>query len=184
MTDHRSGLTIRPMRRNDVPSLAGIEADRHPVAAWRSAAFHDALDAPDRSVCLVVVPPRPGDVVAYGVVTLAAGTADLDNLTVRADHERQGIGAWLLRALLDAALRGGAREVLLEVRHDNEPAIALYAAEGFTEISRRTGYYARGVDAIIMRRSLHQVADDSAASVGIVDSAESQPTARREATGG
>ena len=44
--------------------------------------------------------------------------------------------------------------MLLEVRHDNEPAVALYAAEGFLEITRRRGYYAAGLDAIVMRREI------------------------------
>ena len=150
-----AALTMRPMRRTDVPTVAEIETDRHPVATWAASAFHDALEAPDRYVCAVACLPSPVDaVVAYGVVALSADTADLDNLTVRADHERRGIGRWLLRELLVVAADRGAREVLLEVRHDNDAAIALYAGEGFVEIARRPGYYARGIDAIIMRRSL------------------------------
>ena len=88
------------------------------------------------------------------MLVLSGDTADVDNLTVRADHERRGIGRWLLRALLGVAAQRGAREVLLEVRHDNDAAIALYVAEGFVEIARRPGYYAPGIDAIVMRRAM------------------------------
>jgi ribosomal-protein-alanine N-acetyltransferase len=150
-----AGLEVRTMRRGDVGRVAAIEADRHSVATWSASVFHDALDAPDRYLCLVVQSAAAhGDVVAYGVLALGDGTADLDNLTVRADHERRGIGRWLLDILLDAAGGRGAREVLLEVRHDNNPAIALYRADGFVEINRRRGYYARDLDAVIMRRSV------------------------------
>lgn len=164
-----AGLRVRGMRRTDVDAIARIEAERHPVGAWSSTAFHDALDGSDRYLCLVVVVvPSPaghdqrgaegadeGGVVAYGVVSVVGGVADLDNLTVRGDHERRGIGRWLLGLLLDAAVDRGAGEVLLEVRYDNGPAIALYAADGFAEISRRRSYYAPGMDAIVMRRDLH-----------------------------
>ena len=176
-----AGLRVRGMRRTDVSAIARIEAERHPVGAWSSTAFHDALDGSDRYLCLVVVGvPSPGGhdqrggpgadeggpgadeggvgadgVVAYGVVSVVGGVADLDNLTVRGDHERRGIGRWLLGLLLDAAVDRNAGEVLLEVRHDNGPAIALYAADGFAAISRRRSYYAPGMDAIVMRRDLH-----------------------------
>ena len=43
--------------------------------------------------------------------------------------------------------------MFLEVRADNEAALALYGAEGFEAIDRRVGYYQPdGVDAIVMRR--------------------------------
>jgi ribosomal-protein-alanine N-acetyltransferase len=42
---------------------------------------------------------------------------------------------------------------VLEVRADNEPAIALYRREGFERIAVRRRYYEpEGVDAWIMRR--------------------------------
>jgi ribosomal protein S18 acetylase RimI-like enzyme len=87
-------------------------------------------------------------------MSLADGTADIDNLTVRVDRARHGLGRWLLTALLEEAERRHVAEVLLEVRHDNDPAIALYMAEGFVAINRRRDYYAPGLDAIIMRRRL------------------------------
>lgn len=154
-----TGLSIRPMRRPDVAAVVAIEAERHTVDAWSQTAFHDALDQPGRYVCQVVVAggvrEGGGEPLAYGVLSLAGDTADLDNLTVSAGWARQGIGRWLLATLVDLAAHRGAREVLLEVRHDNEPAIALYAAEGFREITRRRGYYAAGLDAIVMRRSIN-----------------------------
>jgi ribosomal-protein-alanine N-acetyltransferase len=150
-----AGLRVRDLRRTDIRAVAEIEADRHPVDAWRAATFHEALDhVPERSVCRVITTEDGTDVVAYGIVSLAADVADLDNLTVRRDHERQGIGRWLLDHLLRTAAASGAVEMLLEVRHDNSPAIALYQSAGFFELSRRRNYYATGLDAIVMRRAL------------------------------
>jgi ribosomal-protein-alanine N-acetyltransferase len=159
----RAGVTARPMRRGDVRAVNQIEVDRHRVDAWPSTAFHEALDLPERYVCLVAVESPDGidpsgEIVAYGVVSLSGDVADLDNLTVRRDRERQGIGRWLLGLLLEAAAAKDAREVLLEVRHDNDPAIALYTGDGFVEVNRRRSYYAPGLDAIVMRRDLKSVA--------------------------
>ena len=144
------------MRRTDVNEVTRIERDRHPIDAWTSTMFHQAIDAADRSLC-VVAGVGLDDVLAYGVVSIAADVADLDNLTVRVDVARRGIGRWLLRELITAATERDAREMLLEVRPDNEPAVALYRSEGFVEINRRRDYYAPGIDALVLRRPLVRV---------------------------
>lgn len=61
---------------------------------------------------------------------------------------RQGIGRRLLEQLLQFAA-GGA--VCLEVRYDNEAAIALYRRVGFQKVGLRRGY-SKGADAVTMRR--------------------------------
>jgi ribosomal-protein-alanine N-acetyltransferase len=76
----------------------------------------------------------------------------VQTVAVRADQQGRGIGALLLKALLAEAERRGCLEVLLEVRADNAPAIALYAARGFETIATRRRYYADGTDALILRR--------------------------------
>ena len=61
-----------------------------------------------------------------------------------------GIGRALLRDLISAT---DGRRMLLEVRTDNEPAIALYESEGFSRLSVRRGYYQpSGADAYVMAR--------------------------------
>jgi len=52
-----------------------------------------------------------------------------------------------------ARRRGGTR-MFLEVAADNVAAIGLYELNGFEVTSRRRDYYAAGLDAILMRRSL------------------------------
>jgi ribosomal protein S18 acetylase RimI-like enzyme len=52
---------------------------------------------------------------------------------------------------MDHAKKSGATEVFLDVRADNRAARALYESMGFSEISRRPGYYQPdGVDAVVM----------------------------------
>jgi ribosomal-protein-alanine N-acetyltransferase len=78
-------------------------------------------------------------------------------MTVGVDvaYRRQGIGARLVDALLDAARRDGARTVLLEVRASDEGAQRLYRRAGFRPIGRRRHYYqAEQEDAVVMRARL------------------------------
>jgi [ribosomal protein S18]-alanine N-acetyltransferase len=50
------------------------------------------------------------------------------------------------------------RTLFLEVEEGNTAALALYARQGFTEVSRRAAYYRKSdgsaANAIIMRRTL------------------------------
>ena len=64
----------------------------------------------------------------------------------------RGIGSLLLQALVDRAVRCGARSLLLEVRADNVAAIGLYRRHGFEQIAVRRRYYQPGdIDALVMR---------------------------------
>ena len=66
-------------------------------------------------------------------------------------YQRQGIGRRLLNELLDFAAGG---VVYLEVRTDNDAAIALYRSVGFDQIGLRRRYYrVSGADAYTMRRN-------------------------------
>ncbi|MBX9638819.1 MAG: ribosomal protein S18-alanine N-acetyltransferase [Mycobacteriaceae bacterium] len=76
----------------------------------------------------------------YEVHTIGVGPA----------YQGRGIGRRLLDALLDYA-SGGV--VYLEVRTDNEAALALYRSVGFTQVGLRKRYYrVSGADAYTMRR--------------------------------
>jgi ribosomal-protein-alanine N-acetyltransferase len=126
------------------------------AAPWTPGNFRDALAA---GYC-ASVGVREGRIVAYGVLMVAPGEAQILNLSVVPDARRQGLGRRLLRRFVDDARRFRAEQVFLEVRVSNAAAIALYEAEGFAAVGRRDGYYpsaaAQGAreDALVMRRSL------------------------------
>ena len=70
-------------------------------------------------------------------------------------YQRQGIAAALLQALVDEAKRQGASRMLLEVRVDNDPALALYQRFGFERMGLRKRYYQpEGIDAYTMSLDL------------------------------
>ena len=70
-------------------------------------------------------------------------------------YQRQGIAAALLETLIVSARRQGAKRMLLEVRVDNVPALALYERFGFTRMGLRKRYYQpEGIDAYTMSLDL------------------------------
>jgi ribosomal-protein-alanine N-acetyltransferase len=58
--------------------------------------------------------------------------------------------------LLEEFKERKVKEVFLEVRESNFPAIKLYYKLGFKEIGRRKGYY-KGEDALIMKLTLAKI---------------------------
>ena len=79
---------------------------------------------------------------------------EVHTIAVDPAFQRHGTGRALLAELLRVADAHGG-PVFLEVRTDNAPAIALYAAHGFTVVGTRLGYYSpSGADAFTMARAV------------------------------
>ena len=154
---HISPVSVawRPLRDGDLASVAALEAEIH-AAPWTIGNFRDALVAGYAAR----VGERDGRIVAYGVLMLGPGEAQILNLSVVPEARRQGIGRELLRYFVDDARWLHAGQIFLEVRASNVAAIALYETEGFTPVARRLGYYpgvgvdAPREDALVMRRAL------------------------------
>ena len=113
---------------------------------------------------------RPADTGLLGVATLqlVGDTADLHRVVVAPNHRGRGIGRALVTAGLAWASGRHASRMLLEVEHDNAPALALYRGLGFAELARRKDYYGAGRHALVMRCDIARrddvpVRDDSAA---------------------
>ena len=148
-------LDWRPLREADLAEVASLEARIHP-SPWSLTNFRDALAAG----YLAKVGERRTRIVAYGVLMLAPGEAQILNLSVVADARREGIGRELLRRFVEDARSLSAEQIFLEVRASNAPAIGLYESERFARVARRVGYYPGAVDsaaredALVMRREL------------------------------
>ena len=148
-------LTWRPLREGDLAYVAALEAQIH-AAPWTQRNFRDAIAAGYSAW----VGEREGRVVAYGVLMLAPGEAQILNISVVPDARRQGLGRALLQRFVEDSRHFGAEQVFLEVRVSNDPAIALYRSERFVPVARRKGYYPSRTpdepreDALVMRREL------------------------------
>ena len=72
---------------------------------------------------------------------LAVDTADILNIGIDPDLQRQGYGRGLLNHLIEELRKRNIREIFLEVRVGNKSAIQFYKKQGFKEISVRKNYY-------------------------------------------
>ncbi len=80
--------------------------------------------------------------------------AELLTIGVAPDARRQGLGAALLGAVIEAARHAGAQRLFLEVGMDNPEARALYERAGFSQVGARKAYYADGGDAAVLALDL------------------------------
>jgi [ribosomal protein S18]-alanine N-acetyltransferase len=133
-----------------IEDVLPIEEDLFGAERWTAAMFWNELANGHHYVAVL-----DGDgVVGYAGLAITPGSeAWINNLAVRRDRQRHGLGRILLADLLDHARREGATQVLLEVAADNGPAQRLYDSHGFHIIGVRRGYYQpSNTDALVMRR--------------------------------
>ena len=146
-------MTLRAMRWWDIPQLVAHELELFPEQPWSQEAFwselahvpatrwymvHEDANGIDGYVGLMAVPPE-ADVQTIAVATRAQGN---------------GLGRELLTALIDEARRCECSQLFLEVRSNNDSAVALYESVGFERQAVRTDYYGHGLDAVVMRMRL------------------------------
>jgi ribosomal-protein-alanine acetyltransferase len=147
-----TGLLIRPMREFDVEAVYAAELRTY-AFPWSRGNFADSLQAGHSAWvgCLGQM------VVAYAVMMMGFEEAELLNISVVPEMQRQGFGSELLDYLLDRARQFGAKRMLLEVRPGNPSGRGLYQRFEFCQIGRRRGYYPAASgreDALVMARTL------------------------------
>jgi ribosomal-protein-alanine N-acetyltransferase len=100
---------------------------------------------------LLVYRSAAGEVIAYCAAWHVFDELHVNNVAVRPEWRRRGIGRELLLVVFDRAHAEGARKATLEVRASNGPARQLYETLGFRPAGVRRGYYTNPTeDAVIL----------------------------------
>lgn len=147
-----AALRLRPMVPGDLGAIFRIEKRAY-ISPWSKGVFKDCLNI---GHCCQVLECQ-GQVIAYGVLSVAAGEGHILNLCVSPDWQGRGLARRMLEHLVALAGVYGARTLFLEVRPSNAIARHLYQSGGFCEVGIRHGYYpARDgrEDALIMALEL------------------------------
>jgi ribosomal protein S18 acetylase RimI-like enzyme len=153
--------SLRPARLSDIDRLVEVENrvfahDRISRRSFRQLIARETADT--------LVAEIDGVIVGYCMVLYrkGSGVARLYSVAVDPGAAGGGIG----RALLDAAERAAfeqARLLLrLEVRENNERALALYRQNGYRRIGREENYYEDGAPALRLEKLLRGDARPSA----------------------
>jgi ribosomal-protein-alanine N-acetyltransferase len=146
-------IELGALRRRDIARCVEIEGQLFAGDdPWSARAFHSELDAGNHYVGAF----DHGRLVGYAGLAVVGRPGDFEasvhTIGVEPGYQGHGIGKALLNRLLAHADEINA-PVFLEVRTDNDRAVALYERHGFARIGLRKGYYQpSGADAYTMRR--------------------------------
>ena len=129
-------LKLRTMEVEDLDAVMMIEelTYTHP---WTIGIFRDCLRVGYCSWVMEI----DGEVIGYGVMSVAAGEAHILNICIQPDFQGRGLGRKIMHRLVTLARDHGVDTMFLEVRYSNRVAQILYESEGFNEIGQRRGYY-------------------------------------------
>ncbi len=138
-----------------VEAVAAIEAVIQRQEPWSNQTLNELLE--QDSIQLMIMNNRANDkIVGYCLYQVLFEQAEILRIGTHPNYQRQGIASKIFAKLNEVLQVQQVEALLLEVRADNIPAIALYEQQGFMLIHRRKGYYNLGlqsaIDALIMHR--------------------------------
>jgi len=145
-------VELRTMRWWDIDAVMRLESELFADESWTETMFWSELA--QRETRHYVVAVDGDEVIGYaGLCAYAPHEAYVQTIGVTKARQGEGIGTRLLFELIAEAGRRDCPRLDLEVRADNDTAIALYERHGFHRIGVRRGYYQpSGTDAVVMRR--------------------------------
>ena len=143
------------MTEHDLLEVVEIE-ETSGLSRWGWSAYYAELQGKNSHLMLVAridshEQTRRCKLAGYIVARMGADELHINNVAVREDYRRRGIGRRLLDRILEEGKRSGATAAFLELRAGNTAALALYKECGFRVTSQRKQYYSDPVeDALVM----------------------------------
>ncbi len=142
-------MIIRPWKFEDILRISEMEQECFPQEPW---SYKMLVSSFQTESFFGLVAEDGGEIAGYGGITVAADSADVDNIAVTEQYRRGGIGTAILNGLCNLAASKGAKEIFLEVRVSNSAAMSMYLKCGFKGAYARTRYYSDGEDCLVMKK--------------------------------
>lgn len=142
-------MNIRPWKFEDILRISEMEQECFPQEPW---SYKMLVSSFQTESFFGLVAEDDGEIAGYGGITVAADSADVDNIAVTEQYRRGGVGTAILNGLCNLAASKGAKEIFLEVRVSNSAAMSMYLKCGFVGAYARTRYYSDGEDCLVMKK--------------------------------
>ena len=140
-------MQLRDMAAADLFKVADLER-RLFSDPWSIDSFKGALRSQNQ---VFLVCDDDGTIAGYCGMLMVPGEGQILNVAVDENYRRRGLATEMLNAMIDIGTTNEIFLYTLEVRENNEPALALYKSVGFVPTGRRKGYYKNPEeDAILM----------------------------------
>jgi [ribosomal protein S18]-alanine N-acetyltransferase len=144
-------MTIRTAVAADTAALDTLERSlfTHENYPLSRRAFYYHI----RNSLLLVAHTEEGELAGYILILVKRSKPKLYSLGIALEFRNRGIASMLLQTVLQTLMARGFKHMVLEVRKDNETAIALYRRFGFNTVKTLKGFYKDGCDAFYMELS-------------------------------
>lgn len=115
--------------------------------------FNILKDELENANSLYLVAKFKDDVIGFCGMKIILDECEIMNIVVKKSYRKNGIGALLLKSLIDEAIKMNLKNMNLEVNNTNLTAINLYKKNGFIAVGNRNNYYNQN-SAILMTLNL------------------------------
>ena len=145
-------------RQQAIQAVANIEALVQPHDAWTEQTLAEMLAQDSTHIMIVYKPEEEAGykIVGYCLYQVVFEQAEILRIGTHPDYQRQSIASQLFATLNNELINNKVESLLLEVRADNAPALALYEQQAFAVTHTRKNYYQLphqpSVDALILQR--------------------------------
>ncbi|HWN11886.1 MAG TPA: ribosomal protein S18-alanine N-acetyltransferase [Pyrinomonadaceae bacterium] len=158
-------VSIAKMTEHDLLEVVEIE-ESSGLSRWGWAAYYAELQGRHRNLMFVARINDPeqrrgiSSLAGYIVARMGADELHINNVAVRDEYRRRGIGEDLLGKIIEQGRLLRTPVAFLELRAGNSAALALYQKCGFNVSARRKNYYSDPVeDALVMTVKLIESLD-------------------------
>ena len=143
-------MLIREMTLDDLLAVMEIEEENFSVP-WTETGFFSFLIRDDT---LFLVAEENEEILGYIGIVCVPEDGDITNVAVKRSRQNGGIGKKLVETMIEKSAKRGVKNIFLEVRVSNAPAIHVYESCGFENVGLRKNYYDDPKeDAYIMKRT-------------------------------
>lgn len=126
---------IRAARKDDLDAIMAIENRAH-FSPWSQSIMQRYINEPK---CVNVI--ERDTVIGYIITRMIAGEAELLNIAIAPEYQRQGLARTLLEHVTTQLTGISISTLFLECRESNRAAITLYEQLDFCLIGTRPNYY-------------------------------------------
>ena len=135
-------MTIRASTLNDLAAVFAIQLRCPHAAQWRQEDYLQLAGDPLGTILVAELGiENPPEVAGFAAFHRVMDEAELRNIAVAPSHQRKGIARALFAEGIRTLQQAGVRQLFLEVRASNHPALAFYAAARFQLLYTRRNYY-------------------------------------------
>ena len=141
-------ITVRKARPEDAEGIYAVEQESFSVP-WSLSSIQRELTHIELTMYYVL--EDQGTIAGYAGLWHVLDEGQITNIALLKKYRGQGYGELLLRVLMEEAWKRDCKDIFLEVRFSNMPALALYRKLGYEVVSVRKKYYSEPVeDAYVM----------------------------------